>query len=116
MNEDDFIKQVKSSLDEDTEALDAETLSRLNRSRQAALQQLDKKTSWFRMPTWIPATGGLATVLLLSTILLFKAEEIAVVTDDSVVEMEIIAAQDSLELYEQLDFYMWMAEEESSAS
>ena len=116
MNEKEFLQQLKSRLDEDTEALDAETLSRLNRSRQAALQQLDKKKSWFSMPAWMPATGGLATVMLLTGVLMFKAEDVAVITDNGAVEMEIIAAQDSFELYEQLDFYLWLAEEDVSAS
>jgi len=116
MNDKEFLQKLKSRLDEDTESLDAETLSRLNRSRQAALAQLDKKKPWFKMPVWIPATGGLATVMLLTSVMLFKAEEIAITVDSDTVEMEIIAAQDSFELYEQLDFYLWLAEEEISAS
>ena len=38
MNEDEFISHVKKTLDQQTDALDGETLSKLNQARQAAIQ------------------------------------------------------------------------------
>jgi len=110
MNEREFISKTKSTLDHQADNLDAATLSRLNLARQAALQQTKRPAK--NRQVWIPA-GGLAVVVLLTSIFLFKAEEIAVST--GIDEMEIIASNDGLDLYEQLDFYMWMVEEDPGA-
>lgn len=111
MNEQNFIKKVTGQLDRETENLDAATLSRLNQGRQAALQQLRRKNPASRT-VWMPATGLAAAVLLIS-VFLFKAEEIPLST--GIDEIEIIASNENLDLYEKLDFYIWLAEEEMSA-
>lgn len=110
MNEREFIGKAKSTLDRQTDNLDAATLSRLNQARQAALQQTKRPAKNRRV--WVTA-GGLAAAVLLTTIFLFRAEEIAVSTN--IGEMEIIASNDGLDLYEQLDFYIWMVEEDPGA-
>ena len=108
MREKDFINKIKSTLDQQADNLDAATLSRLNQSRQAALQQLEKKRHVKSWQLWVPASGLVAAVLLTS-VFLFKAEEIAVST--GIDEIEIIASNDGMDMYEKLDFYMWLAEE-----
>ncbi|HEC28511.1 MAG TPA: DUF3619 family protein [Gammaproteobacteria bacterium] len=110
MNEREFIGKAKSTLDRQANNLDAATLSRLNQARQAALQQIKRPAK--NRQAWVTA-GGLAAAVLLTTIFLFRAEEIAVSTN--IDEMEIIASNDGLDLYEQLDFYIWMAEEDPGA-
>ncbi len=114
MNENDFLDQVKKTLDRQAETLDGETLSRLNQARQSALQQTARNSGHSLTRTWIPM-GGVAAAILLSSIFLFRAEEMAVVSDSTVDEIDIIASSDSLDLYEQLDFYMWLLEEDTDA-
>jgi hypothetical protein len=114
MNEDEFIRHVKKTLDQRTEALDAETLSRLNRARQTALQQAGHKAGHSLSRAWVPL-GGVAAAILLTSIFMFKTEEMATLSDSPVDEIEIIASSDNLDLYEQLDFYLWLLEEDSGA-
>jgi hypothetical protein len=114
MNEDEFISHVKKTLDQQTEALDGETLSRLNRARQAAIQHAEHKPGLSLTRAWVPL-GGVAAAILLTSIFMFKAEEMAIVTDGAVDEIELIASSDNLDLYEQLDFYMWLLEEDAGA-
>ena len=113
MNEKEFLDKIKNQLNETSEHLDAATLSRLNQSRQAALNQLKPASSRLKQ-TWLPATG-LAAAVLLTSVFLFRAEEMITASDQGVDEIEIIAASDDLELYEKLDFYIWLAEDNNSA-
>lgn len=113
MNENDFLKKVKTQLDEQTEHLDAATLSKLNQSRQAALAQLQPRGHRLKQK-WLPASGLVAAVLLTS-VFMFRSEEIIPNGEQGIDDIEIIASNDNLELYEQLDFYMWLLEENNSA-
>ena len=61
MNENDFLAKVKKQLDEQSEPLDAATLSKLNQARQAALSQLHPQGSRFKQ-SWLPASGLVAAV------------------------------------------------------
>jgi len=114
MNEDEFISHVKKTLDQQTDALDGETLSKLNQARQTAIQHAGHKPGFGLTRAWLPLSG-VAAAILLTSIFMFKTEEMAIITDGAVDEMEIIASSDSLDLYEQLDFYMWLLEEDAGA-
>ena len=114
MNEDEFISHVKKTLDQQADALDGKTLSKLNQARQAAIQHVGHKPGFSLTRAWVPL-GGVAAAILLTSIFMFKADEMATLTDGPVDEMEIIASSDSLDLYEQLDFYMWLLEEDAGA-
>jgi len=113
MSEKDFLNKLKKQLDEQSEQLDATTLSKLNRSRQAALAQASPQTSRMKQ-NWLPASG-LAAAVLLTSVFLFRSEEIVTNSNQSMDDIEIIAASDNLDLYEQLDFYLWLLEENNSA-
>jgi len=57
-----LLQQTKEAFDQSVDGLDAETLSRLNRGRQAALTEAAQPhRQWLR---WIPATGVAAAVFL----------------------------------------------------
>ena len=111
MNDDDFLKQIKHALDQQSESLDGETLSRLNRARQAAIQQADKKRSRLM---WLPATG-LVAALLLTSLFLFRSDDIDMIQNGNIDEIELIASSEQLELLEQLEFYQWLLEEDADA-
>jgi len=113
MSEKDFLNKVKKQLDEQSEHLDAATLSKLNQARQAALAQVNPKPSRLKN-NWLPASG-LAAAVLLTSVFLFRSEEITTNSNHGMDDIEIIASSDNLDLYEQLDFYMWLLEENNSA-
>jgi len=113
MNDDDFLKRVNKALDQQMESLDGETLSRLNRARQTAIQQRQQVQRSTRL-AWLPVSGLTAAVLLVS-LFMFKSEDIDIIHHGDVDEIDIIASSDKLELFEQLDFYMWLLEEDADA-
>jgi len=98
--------QAKAVLDDSARDLDAATLSRLNRARQAALAQR-------RAPRrWILPAGLASACMLLLAVALWRvpptphASVPAVATSGSGVAEDNIADDD--EFYEDLDFYAWL--------
>ena len=108
MNEQDrtFEKKVKAAFDESVDALDAATLSKLNRSRHAALVELHQpRHQWSR---WMPATG-VAAAALIAVVMLQSPAAIEVVNGPTAVtDMEILLGEDSIEMLEDLEFYSWI--------
>lgn len=111
MNDDDFLKQIKQALDRQSESLDGETLSRLNSARQAAIQTADKK---HKQLLWLPASG-LAAAVLLTSLFLFRSNDIDMIQNGNIDEIELIASSEQLELLEQLEFYQWLLKEDADA-
>jgi hypothetical protein len=89
--------------------IDAATASRLNRARQAALAELPgrRRRSWF-----LPAlsTAGVAA-LALGLWFGRGAEPVGPVAPAAVEaagDLDLLLAADSLEMYEDLEFYAWL--------
>ena len=60
--DDAFAEGAKAHFDESVERLDGETRSRLNRSRHAALAELERgRPAWAK---WVPATGVAAAAVM----------------------------------------------------
>ncbi len=113
--EDKFVQEFKKALDQSARDLDAGTLARLTRARQAALaKQKATVVPWWQWMKY-PA-AGLATALLIFTFVNITrppqdySGPVATLED-----MDIIAAADHLELYADLDFYSWLAEKQADA-
>ncbi len=99
-----FAGEAKALFDESVERLDAATLSRLNRNRHAALEQArGAKTRWRR---WAPATGVVAAVVVAVVLALpgNSLEPMPAGTPD----MDILLGEDSIEMLEDLEFYVWL--------
>lgn len=110
MNETDeqLAQQAKKAFDRSVDGLDAATLSRLNRGRQAALAELERPNrQWLR---WMPATGVAAAVLLVM-ITLRGPGEIDVI-NPPVTDLEILLSEESIEMFEELEFYDWLDTQE----
>jgi hypothetical protein len=107
-----FAENAKRRFDESVAGLDGETRSRLNRSRHAALAELDSgRPAWAR---WLPAAGvaaGAAVALLLWTGDP-PVEDLASPAIAS--DIEILLTEDSLEMLEDLEFYSWIDLDEES--
>ncbi len=104
-----FTDEVKSVFDQSIEQVDAETVSRLNNIRNIALDTATGKSRhWIFYPAGAFAAASLAIIIFnviqhdvsTSTI---KAEDI-----------EIISAADGLDFYENLEFYWWLEDYETS--
>ena len=99
---------VKAVLDTSLENLDDQALARLQEARRKAL-----KATPDGIPTFV-WTGGLATasiLLLITGIWLSQPASLPVV---SLEEVEVLAAAEDPEFYEDLEFYHWLAETDLS--
>ena len=113
IDNDDFAAQAKDSFDDSVERLDAAALSRLNQGRHAALEQLvngNSKAAWLR---WLPV-GGVAAAALV-TIIVMRGPEIESMPIEVASDFEILLEGESLEMFEDLEFYSWMDDVELDA-
>lgn len=108
-----FEQRAREAFDESVAALDAQSRSRLNHARQAALDELRTPQRW-SWRGWAPA--GAFAVAVLAAVLLWSAPDTAppaqvaegAAADVGVVE--IVASGEDLELArEDLEFYDWLA-------
>ena len=101
-------RKAKDAFDASVDSLDAATLSRLNRGRQAALAESARPiTQWLR---WMPATG-IAAAVLMAVIMLRGPGDIDVISAPAT-DLEILLSEESIEMLEDLEFYSWLATQE----
>jgi hypothetical protein len=113
--------QAVRLLDESAQALDAATLSRLNRARQAALMQRPARRR--NLVVWLPAGLAGACALFLA-VGVWQARtpmparplpvQAAVGSGDSINanDLELISSGDNLEMVQDLDFYAWLGSQD----
>jgi hypothetical protein len=120
MNEFDnqpWIVQAKKLLDQSAQDFDAAALSRLNRARQAALAQRRSRAS----RTWFVPAGLASACALLLAVALWHARAPTVEAGNGTLalplvatknatggDMELVSGDDSLEFYQDLEFYAWL--------
>lgn len=97
------MKDPKKLFDESVDALDAETLSKLNRGRHAALAELD--TGRAQLMRWAPAAGVAAAVVVA---VMLALPQTTVDTALPATDMDILLGEDSIEMLEDLEFYAWL--------
>jgi Protein of unknown function (DUF3619) len=111
-HKDPFLQQVKSTLDQSADELDDATLRELRRARYAAVEASHKRSSWL-----LPL-GGLATAATVAafSVSLWMASPPPGV-DESLPPLDDLALlgdAESLEFYEDLDFYLWLEDEKGA--
>ncbi len=109
-----WIAQARHLLDESADGLDAATLSRLNRARQAALAPRSR-----RMPRpWLLPAGLAGACAMLLVVAIWAPHHAAPIAGDAgrlasgasaaVEATDTPGGDDSLEFYQDLDFYAWL--------
>ena len=109
-NDSNTTKTVKRILDTGTDALDSTTLARLRQVRKEALQQSPGRGVRWWMP--MSAMGATAAAVLVATWLTTTVAPQARV--EGIEDIEILAAADNTELYEQMDFYEWLESQQGN--
>ena len=106
-SEKQFVENVKQHLDQHAEALDDMTAARLKGLRARALQQPRQARVG-----WLPATGlATAAAALLAVVVWYQAP----LNEPGLPgEWDMLAASEELELIDELEFYAWLEEIESS--
>lgn len=113
MNDDrSFTRSIRQVLDNSTEELDADISRRLRLARYRALESHEEKHSY-----WKPAGGfALASLLLVAIgVWQFGGNERGNGITQGMEDLELIASSDSLQLYEDLEFYQWLDVVEGNA-
>lgn len=106
-----FARAAGALLRESAEQIDAATASRLNRARQAALAQMPRRRSratWLVPALSTAAVGALAVGLWLNRSGGPGVPAAAPVAVESAADMDLLLADDSLEMFEDLEFYAWL--------
>ena len=106
-----LLQQTKEAFDQSVDGLDAATLSRLNRGRQAALAQTSQPhRQWLR---WMPATGMAAALVLV--MLTIQGPGDTDVISAPATDLEILLSEESIEMLEDLEFYSWLETQEDES-
>jgi hypothetical protein len=103
----EFVSKAGELFDDSVERLDAATLSQLNQGRQRALAELETARPLGQWLRWAPA-AGIAVVAVVAVMMM--NQPISTVTDEPVTasDFEMLLEDDSLELFEDLEFYSWL--------
>lgn len=109
--EDRLVASARTALDRSTEALSPEIVARL---RQARLQALEARPRRSSRLVW---AGGLATaaVAILVMVLWWPSAPGPKHHEPSMEDLELLTAPESLDFYEDLEFYRWLADADSSS-
>ena len=107
-----FAQKAGALFRESADRLDGKAQSRLNRSRQAALAELDSGTVTLnRWTQWAPAAGA-AAVAVVAVVLLTGNPEIDPTvnpgTEQLAGDFELLMAADSFDMLQELEFYSWI--------
>jgi uncharacterized protein DUF3619 len=105
----DWIERARALLDESADQLDAATLSRLNRARQAALATRRRGPSRW---AWGAALAGAAAAVFGLAIGLHHGHDAPVLAPAAALQagdIDVLTSDDdTLDLAENLDFYAWL--------
>ena len=110
-----WISRTKVLLDESADGLDAATLSRLNRARRAALEHARPRVArrWFLPAGLASACGLLLAVAVWHARAPADAARLPELPFSAGVssngaDIDLVSSDDSLELYQDLEFYAWL--------
>lgn len=107
-----FVQKARTLFERSVDGLDGQTLSRLTRSRHAALAELDSGTvSLGRWMQWAPATGVAAVAV--AAIVLWNGNARLDAGIDPIEpavsgDFELLIAEESFDMLQDLEFYSWV--------
>lgn len=114
-----FVDSIKSELNESVDNINASDLSAINQARQQALDNKSgKKTSWIFIPAGAIATACLAVVVYSSmqvTPVSIEGQGLVQEDQELVSTLEGFDIYEDPEINEELDFYEWLEDYESSS-
>ena len=108
-----WIERSIALLEQSAQSLDAVTVMRLNRARQAALAQNRRPWhGWAIGSSLAGATLALALALGIGHRMHTQPPSVTDGSEHAVGDAVVLAGDDSLDLYENLDFYVWLSGEQ----
>ena len=109
INEQEFVAQINEALDASVDRIDAETCQKINSARQRALAQ--QKPNPFLASNWGKAIFATAVSIFVA-VLVVKTQIQTSFEEVDLEDMELMAAKDTLDMYEELEFYTWLVDED----
>ena len=100
-----FLASGKALLDESVRDLDADVVARLRQARYRALKAKPRPFFWL-----LPASGLAAASVAVLAVSLWLYQPARPVPVHSVEDIEILTSAENLELFDDLEFYGWLAE------
>ena len=111
-SEQQFVSRVRAALDESSEQLEPGIRSRLNRIRHEAVAR--QKGRRMRRRGWHLTAGLAATAAAALLVLLLPINRSIEKTPLAAIDdIEILASNDPLEIYEDMEFYSWLSDLEN---
>ena len=115
---DEFLKKSQALLNDSVEMLDDDVKDKLYAARREILAEHHNTqstgNSFFKMRRFLPSTGIALTASVIMGIFiqsgLWQSNDI-----NLNVELELVSTMDNIELYDDLDFYQWLAEDDLQA-
>lgn len=104
-----WLANVVQQLDASARDLDAATLSRLNRARQAALAEVRPRRPWLLLAPMLATAAALALAIGLA----WRTPE-PLPAEDPAQDFAMLAEGQDLDLYADLEFYAWLDAQPSS--
>ena len=101
-SDEQFAQEARRLFDASVDELDAATLSMLNQGRQRALAEAHSPGR--EMMRWVPA-AGVAAAVLIGVMVTLPDRGSTDVMPAAVADMEILLGEDSIEMFEELEFY-----------
>jgi len=109
-----LVERARDLFDESVAGLDAETRSRLNRSRQRALAEIGRgRPDWVR---WTPAFGATAAAVVAVVLITGTPSVDLVEAPASASDLDILLDEENLEMLEELEFYSWIEFDEQASA
>ena len=105
-----FENDLKQALDQSSDTLDGKTLSRLRQARTKALES-PYKPNYFSH--WGPVAAAASVSALAIGLWLYQPTQENHTMMANLEDLELLAAQEDIEFYEDLDFYLWLESQES---
>ncbi|MEE8345089.1 MAG: hypothetical protein V3R35_07105 [Woeseiaceae bacterium] len=107
-----LVTKAKELFDQSVEGLDAETRSRLNRGRHEALALLRPGARYGQWLQWnqrtLPAAGVAAAAVVAVLIWTGRPPVDGLTPPATASDFEILLAEDSFEMLQELEFYSWI--------
>jgi hypothetical protein len=110
-----FLERVRGVLKQDIENLDRKSADSLRQMRRNALDRRERNQArlWKRLRVPAAALATLSIILLVVGV--HWRSPVDVKVGDVMEDMEILASNDRLDMYIDLDFYEWLVWEEKNA-
>ncbi len=106
-----LLDNVRKCLDVAAGNLDDRTVRALKRSRSEALEEFERNHGLYKARRWLSA-GGIATAaVLVATVSMFFISSQKSLPLKNPEDFEILSVNEQQELYKDLDFYRWLAEQ-----